>query len=155
MTVAHLNWGTLKHDFGDPRVADFVDNIGRVNAVAERSPGYVWRLTDEAAEVAALGPDSFLNQPRVVATLSVWADVASFAHFVEKTLHGRFMAQRTAWFERSTGPAHVIWPISDDHRPNMAEAAEKATLLVRNGASEDAFNLAYARKTGALSVPTS
>ena len=31
----------------DPRMADFYNNLARVNALAERMPGFVWRLKDE------------------------------------------------------------------------------------------------------------
>ena len=42
--LAEFNIGTLKHDWDDPRVADFANNIDRVNAIAQRSPGFVWQF---------------------------------------------------------------------------------------------------------------
>ena len=42
--IAHLNRGVLTADWNAPEVAGFVDNILKVNAAAERSEGYVWRL---------------------------------------------------------------------------------------------------------------
>src|SRR6202030_3511838 len=45
--LAQLNIGRLRYDLDDPRLADFIDNLARVNAIAERSEGFVWRLKDE------------------------------------------------------------------------------------------------------------
>ena len=33
--VAQMNWGVLRADWEDPAVAEFVDNLDRVNAVAD------------------------------------------------------------------------------------------------------------------------
>jgi len=34
--LAQLNIGRLRYEVGDPRMADFVDNLARVNAIADR-----------------------------------------------------------------------------------------------------------------------
>ena len=47
MHLAELNIARLKYPFDDPRVAEFADNLDLVNGIAERSPGFVWRLQDE------------------------------------------------------------------------------------------------------------
>ena len=41
MHVAELNIGRLNYPIDDPRMADFVDNLARVNAMADRMPGFV------------------------------------------------------------------------------------------------------------------
>lgn len=47
-----MNFARLLHEPGDPRVAGFVDNVPKVNAIAERSPGFVWRLVNEDQRVS-------------------------------------------------------------------------------------------------------
>ena len=90
--LAHFNWGRLRYDWDDPRVSEFVDNIQRVNGLAVRSDGFLWRLKDDAIEAAQLDPEGiFLGGPRIASTLSVWKDLPSFVHFVLKTLLGRFL----------------------------------------------------------------
>ena len=149
MAVAHLNRGVLKYPWDDPRVAEFVDNVSRVIGLAARSPGFIWRLEDETSEIERADPDrTGIGAPGVIFTLSMWADVASFAHFVEKTLHGRFMAKRQDWFKPSSGPSHVIWPVGDDHRPSLAEAVKNLGLLATDGPSERVFDLGHARAMG-------
>src|ERR1051326_6590674 len=44
--IAQLNVGRLRYETDDPRMADFMNNLARINALAERSPGFVWRYTD-------------------------------------------------------------------------------------------------------------
>lgn len=158
MAFAHLNVGTLRYSWDDSRVAEFVDNVARVNGLASRSPGFIWRLEDEASEIARADPErTGIGAPNVIFTLSMWADVASFAHFVEKTLHGRFMAKRQDWFKPSPGPSHVIWPVADDERPSLAQAVANLEHLGAHGPSETVFDLAYARESGwiAHKEPTS
>ena len=64
--IDQFNWGILLDDWGTATVADFENNLGRVNAVADRSEGFVWRMTDEAMEAGQLDPDGPLNgNPRI------------------------------------------------------------------------------------------
>ncbi|MDH3740809.1 MAG: DUF3291 domain-containing protein, partial [Hyphomicrobiales bacterium] len=48
MHLAQLNVGTMLYPQDDPRMAGFMDNLDRVNAIADRAPGFVWRLQDES-----------------------------------------------------------------------------------------------------------
>ena len=54
MHLVEINIGQLKYPVGDPRIADFVDNLGKINAVAERMPGFVWRLVGDDGHGGAL-----------------------------------------------------------------------------------------------------
>ena len=47
--LAQLNVGHIRYATDDPRMAEFMGALDAVNALAERSPGFVWRLKDEAA----------------------------------------------------------------------------------------------------------
>lgn len=146
MTVAHINWGRLRHPFDDPRVAEFADNVPKVNRIAERSPGFVWRMEDEEAQVAIHDPEGrLLGAERVIFTCSMWDDVAAFAHFVRNTLHGRFLSRRTEWFEPMEGPSHVIWPVDANHRPDLEEAIEKIEEFRANGPSASVYDLSHAK----------
>lgn len=141
--IASFNRGRLVADWDDPAVAGFTGNLDRVNALAEQSPGFVWRMGAEEMEAAqmgaALGPD-----PRLASTLAVWESVEVLRHFVFATLHGRFVARRHEWFEKSSAPAHVMWRIPAGHRPAIAEAVERIERLERDGAGPEAFDWTYA-----------
>jgi hypothetical protein len=112
MPVAHFNIARLIAPPGDARVAEFVDATARVNAIAARSPGYLWHLADPADLVA--GPDyaGRLGDPCLAYSLSVWSDIGDLRAFVHQTVHGAFLRRRTEWFQPWDGPNYVIWPVA-------------------------------------------
>jgi hypothetical protein len=87
--IAHFNWATLVADLEDRRVAPFVNAVPKVNAIAERSPGFVWRSGDEAAKGTAIGWPLFTENRRLIASFSVWETPEHFRDYVYKTVHGR------------------------------------------------------------------
>jgi hypothetical protein len=138
--LAELNFGTLRHDWDDPRVAEFVTAIGRVNAVAARSPGFVWRLDDDAMEAEQIGPGgAFGRQARLAATLSVWTDAESLGRFVEATVHGRFLARGAEWFEPGARGFLVLWWVPAGHLPTVAEGLARHRRRMAEGDSAEAF----------------
>ena len=138
MTQRHLaqfNIAVPRWPLDDPRMADFTDNIKRINGLAERSPGYLWRLEDET------GPDAphFPDHPDMTLTLSVWRDLESLRHFTWQTLHKRFRQRRAEWFLPWDGPYLALWWVAEGHRPNGAEALAMLDRLAREGPSETVF----------------
>ncbi len=152
MALAQFNRGVLRHDWDDPRVAEFADNIDAVNTVAAGSDGFVWRLDDDEMEAAQLDPAGPLGgNPRVASTLSVWRDLAALETFVWRTLHGRFFAKRTEWFAPGQGLRLVLWRVDADDRPTLGEAVERFDHLQAHGDSAFAFGWDYARAAGGQS----
>lgn len=144
--VAQMNWGILRADWDDPAVADFVGALGRVNAIAQRAPGFVWQLDEAAMEAEQLSPSGiFGGHPRVASTLSVWETAADLDHFVHRTVHASFMARAGAWFEPESTPRNVIWPVPAGHRPSMAEAKVRLDRLIAEGPSPEAYDFGYLR----------
>ena len=142
--IAHYNVARLRAMPGDPLVAEFIDNVPRVNALAERSPGFIWRYDDEHARVA--GAETFeavLGDPLLAVSLSVWETLGHFRHFVLKTLHGAFLRRREAWFERWNGPNYVIWPVAPHVIPSIADGQARLAMLAALGPTEDAYDFAF------------
>lgn len=137
MHLAELNIGRLKAPIGDLRVAEFADNLALINGIAERSPGFVWRLKDEATGNATAIPVT--EDPLVVSNLSVWESAADLEHFVFNTLHRRFYEKRAAWFEVMAERHMVFWHVAPGHQPTLEEAMGRLALYQRDGASPDAF----------------
>lgn len=140
--IASFNQGRLIADWDDPAVAEFTEALDRVNALAERSPGYVWRMDDIEEQAEAAFPGQ--TDPRTAATLAVWETYEDLSHFVHQTLHGRFLARRLTWFEPAAGPSHVMWFVPAGHRPTIVEAAGRMMHLASEGASPDAFDWTWA-----------
>ena len=140
-----MNLARLLHPADDPRVAEFVQGVDAVNAVAERSPGFIWRLTAPVSRTAGSGNFEAIDadDPLIASSVSVWEDPESLRHFVHKTLHGVFLRKRTEWFEPLSGPVYVIWPVAGDARPGMAEAKVKLAELARDGASAAVYDFKW------------
>ena len=134
--LAQLNIAQMRLPLDHPDMADFVDNLDRINALAESSPGFVWRLQDEEGNATSLRPfgdDMLVN-------ISVWEDVESLRAFVFKSGHSDIMKRRQEWFDRMENAYLVLWWVPAGHEPTEQEAGEKIDLLRANGPTPQAFN---------------
>jgi hypothetical protein len=133
--LAQLNIALMKAPLESPGMADFVANLDRINALAESSPGFVWRLKTDDGNATALRP---LGEETLV-NVSVWKDIASLNQYVYQSAHVEIMRRRKEWFERMREAWVVLWWIPKGHRPTVSEAIAKLELLRANGPSGDAF----------------
>ena len=140
--LAEFNFGTLRHDWDDPRIAGFVAGLDRVNALAEGSPGFVWRLTEAemSAAQASVGD-------RLASTLSVWEDVAALEHFVWNTLHRQYLGRKAEWYDPAGNGNLVLWWVPVGHRPGFAEAMARWQHWRDRGDSDHAFGWTWAKET--------
>ena len=134
--LAQLNVGRLVAPPDDPRVAEFMENLDRINAIAERMEGFVWRLQTEAGNATDL---RFEGDPNTIMNLSVWQSAEALQAFVFQTVHAQFYRKRAKWFQPLDVPHFVMWWIVPGHIPTIAEAAERLEDLRSNGPSERAF----------------
>ncbi len=136
MKLAELNVGYARYDTDDARMAGFMDNLDRINALAERSPGFVWRMKSDsgnATDIAVPGDADMISN------LSVWDDVQSLGEYVFNTVHARFYDKKHDWFQAMTQPHFVMWWVEDDHTPTLAEAMDRLHHLRQHGSSDFAF----------------
>ncbi len=134
--LAQLNIGRLRYRQDDPRVAEFMDNLDLVNAIAERSPGFVWRFKDETG--AATATRAF-DDPEMLINLTVWESAAALEQFVFRTVHQQFYRKRHQWFDPAVSPRLVMWWIPAGTRPTPAEAVARWRKLRDEGPSAEAF----------------
>ena len=135
--LAQLNIGRLRYEVGDPRMAEFIDNLAFVNGLAERSPGFVWRYQDDSG--SAIDTRPFAGDSRMAINLSVWDSVEALERFVWQTVHKRFYGRRHEWFERMDERYFVMWWVPAGHRPTVQEAVERLRHLQQQGPSDHAF----------------
>ena len=134
--LAQVNIGRLVAPEGDPRVAGFFGALDRVNALADASPGFVWRLQGEANSATDLRP---APDPRLIVNMSVWADADALFDFVYRSAHTPAMARRRDYFERFDGAYQALWWIDAGHLPTIDEALARLWMLDRYGPSPHAF----------------
>ena len=140
--LAQMNVARLLHPEGDERVAGFFENLDRINALAEGSDGFIWRLTDEDGGDATgirVSPD-----PLLIVNMSVWRDVETLKAFAYRSGHAQIMAQRRDWFEPSDQPMLALWWVSENAMPRPEHGMARLNFLRRKGPSEKAFTFATA-----------
>lgn len=149
--LAQLNIAEMRTPLDSPEMADFVGNLDRINALAEQSPGFVWRLKSDEGDATAYRPlgDS------VLVNLSVWKDVPSLSQYVYRSAHVEIMRRRREWFDRMKSAYMVLWWVPAGHRPSVDEAIARLEHLRANGPTPAAFTFAQAYgPPGSASVGT-
>lgn len=134
--LAQVNIARFRKPAEDPVNADFMGNLDRVNALAEASPGFVWRLTGDGNDAIDL---KAFDDPNIAINLSVWDGIDALAAFVYRNLdHRGVMRRRREWFEET--PVYMaLWWIPAGATPTISEAKERLALLEAHGASPEAF----------------
>jgi hypothetical protein len=135
--LAQLNIGRIKFPLDDLRMAEFVENLARINALAESSPGFVWRLQDDSGNATSI---EAYDDPDIIINMSVWESVDALKAYVYKTDHSDFLRRRHEWFERMM-PYMVMWWVPAGHIPTVAEAKERLVYLEQYGETARAFTL--------------
>jgi hypothetical protein len=133
--LAQFNIARTRYPLDDPRMAEFVENVERVNGLAEKIEGFVWRLQDESGHAMNM---TVYDDPRILPNLAVWKNVEALERFVWQTLHRRFFGRRLEWFEPIETPL-VLWWVSVGHRPDLTEAVARLDHLRAHGPSEHTF----------------
>ena len=138
--LVQLNIAKMKYPIEAPEMIDFVDNLENINALAENSPGFVWRLqTDDgdATGIDFFGSDKLVN-------MSIWSDVESLHNYVYKTAHAKIMSKRKEWFHRVEEAYTVLWWVPEGVSPSLDEARSKLELLKTQGPTAQAFSIKQA-----------
>ena len=133
--LAQLNIAKMREPLTSPPMSDFVANLDRINAIAEASPGFVWRLKDESGSAVALRPFG----DDVIVNMSVWEDVAALSQYAFKSGHVEIMRRRREWFQAMSEAHAVLWWVVKGHIPTVTEAKERLEHLREHGATPHAF----------------
>ena len=142
--VAQINIARFRADKDDPANADFMAALDAVNAAADGSPGFVWRLVgdgNDATDVEVVPDD-----PNLIVNMSVWRDVASLEAFAYRHAgHRAVLVRRKEWFE-PLEPSYALWWVEVDHLPTVAEGLAALDELGRKGPRERVFNFRTANR---------
>jgi hypothetical protein len=135
--IAQVNIGRVKAPVEDPIMAGFVARLDEINALAERSPGFVWRLQTSEGNATYFRP--YPEDDRILINMSVWETIESLHHYVYQTAHAELLRQRQAWFEKFAGSYTALWWVPAGHRPGMDEATKRLAYLEKHGPTQFAF----------------
>jgi hypothetical protein len=134
--IAQVNIGRIRAELDDPIMHGFVSRLAEINALADRSPGFVWRLQANGGNATYLRP---YQDERTLLNMSVWESVEDLRHYVYHTAHAELMRKRQAWFERFVGAYTALWWVPVGHIPGIDEAKKRLAHLDAHGPTEFAF----------------
>jgi len=138
--LTHFNITVLKYPYDSPEVSGFVNNLDRINQVADNSEGFVWRLEmeeDDTSDIDIFGKDSVVN-------MSVWENIEHLHNYVYRTAHAQIMRRKKEWFHKKREAALVLWWVPKGHRPSLKEADAKLQKLRNTGPTQSAFSFKHA-----------
>jgi len=135
--LAQVNIGRLRAPLEDPIMEGFRSQLDPINALADRSPGFVWRLQTEDGNATAIRP--FDDDDRMAINMSVWESLEALQQYVYRSAHVGPLRDRKQWFEPLEGPILALWWIPAGHIPTVADAKARLQLLKERGPSAEVF----------------
>ena len=133
--LAQLNVAEFLTSRDAPEVTAFIHALDEINALADASEGFVWRLQDEVGDAMSFNPygnDTIVN-------MSVWQDRESLFDFTYKSAHTSIMARRKEWFKMPVENHFVLWWVPAGHIPSLGEATDRLDILRSEGPTPLAF----------------
>ena len=136
--LAQANVARQRAALGSPEMGEFVAALDPVYRIAERSPGFVWRLrSGEAHGATVLWEGGF----SIVVNLSVWESYEALHAFVYRSPHGAYVRRRSRWFVPVEQPSTVLWWVGAGEQPTVDQALRRLRHLRAHGPSPQAFTL--------------
>ena len=136
MVLAQLNIARLLYPIDSPQLTVFVANLDRINALADKSPGFIWRFPgDDKLEAEVFDDQTIVN-------MSTWSDIKSLHKFVFRSDHKDIMRQRESWFKPQETYS-VLWWHDSTQPPTLEQAKSKLEHLRKHGPGEDAFTFRH------------
>lgn len=136
--LAQVNIARARTPLTDSVMADFIAHLDAVNAAAEASRGFIWRLKAEDGGSSAYVP--FSDDPRVIVNMSVWTSIEPLETYVYRINdHADVFRDRRRWFEPMEGPQLALWWIGAGQIPTVDAGRQRLEFLRRNGPTPYAF----------------
>lgn len=134
--IATSNVARMLAGYEDAAMAGFLERLDPVNAVADASPGFIWRYEsgdEESEEVRVFG------DKQILFNMSVWESIEALEKFAYQSVHLEVLQKKSNWFERPTRTPLVLWWVKAGHVPSVVEAKERFDVLWRDGPTPIAF----------------
>jgi len=137
--LAQINIGRMKGPLDGPIMAGFMARLDDLNALAERSEGFVWRMQGDDGNNTYLRP---YDDERIIVNMSVWTSIEALRNYVYGSAHAVVLKQRREWFEKFESAMLALWWVPAGHIPTVDEAKARLASLDARGPTPFAFTLA-------------
>jgi hypothetical protein len=122
--LAQMNSARLRAPLDDPSMVKFIEGLTPMNELADRSPGFVWRLIGENGD----GTISTPTDPATIYTLSVWESVEHLRAYAYQSAHLDYLRRRRDWFAPHEHPESlVLWWIPAGQIPTLKQGHRPRT----------------------------
>lgn len=135
--IAQLNVGRAVGPMDSAVMTGFMQWLDEINALAERSPGFVWRLQGDSGNNTDL---KVTDDPLFIVNLSVWSSIEALYDFTYRSAHKTVFKRRHEWFERLGRPNTVLWWQRAGTIPTAEQALARLERLTSLGPTADAFS---------------
>jgi hypothetical protein len=135
--LAQLNIGKILAPMDSPVMSEFADNLDRINALAESSEGFIWRLKDDSNDATSI---KAYDDELIIVNLTVWTSIDTLFKFVYQSHHMEIFKKRQLWFEKMKDMHMVLWYVPAGHVPTVEEAVAKLDHLRKHGDTPSAFS---------------
>ena len=135
--LAQVNVGRMRAPIDDPIMEGFRSQLDSINALADRTPGFVWRLQTADGNATAIRP--YAHDALMAINMSVWESLEALQQYVYRSAHVGPLRDRKRWFEPLDGPILALWWVPAGHLPTVDEATERLAHLAQHGPSPAAF----------------
>lgn len=135
--LAQANIGRFRAPIDSAIMEGFRTQLDPINALADQSPGFIWRLQTEDGNATAIRP--YAGDDLMAINMSVWESLESLQQFVYKSAHVETLRARKAWFEQLEGPILVLWWVRAGQIPTVKDAQDRLAHLKEHGPTPHAF----------------
>ena len=136
LKLAQVNVAVAKYAEDDPRFAGFIDNLDRINAIADQWPGFVWRYISDDNDAEA---KRVFASDMLIFNMSLWESVEALKNFVYESDHLGILRQRGDWFIPQNHPVMALWWQPEGQIPGVTEAKHRLDCVAESGSTAEAF----------------
>lgn len=137
--LAQINIAQARDSMESETMKGFVDRLDEINALADKSPGFMWRLQTEEGDATSI---QAFEDPNLIVNMSVWENIETLKHYVYKTAHVELIRDRDAWFSKIKTVHQTLWWVPAGHIPTVTEGKERLEIFQSYGPSQQAFSFA-------------
>ena len=135
--LAQINIARMLAPIDDPIMSEFVAQLSPINALADESPGFVWRLQSESGDATSI---KIYDDELIIINITVWESVEFLREFAYRSAHVGVMRDRKRWFEIFDDPYYALWWIPAGELPSTEEGKERLDHLREDGDNAFAFS---------------
>jgi len=135
--LAQINIARALAPMESPIMQGFVEQLEAINALADGSEGFVWRLQTEEGDATSL---QVFDDPMVIVNMSVWDSFESLKAYVYSSEHSSLIQAKKAWFEKLASPNLALWWVPEGYIPSVEEGKAALVQLTDQGPSVEAFS---------------